>query len=104
MLCYGTPHNKLAYNAMGGIFGAIGSGAILTSWIFAKRHYAILVVGLAYMVDQVTKIFLEGLYTSLYEAHAIDGYIIAIQVVSWIGFMMYFARVKEPAKIAASDV
>ena len=104
MLCSGSPHDSLAYNAMGGIFGAMGGVAILASWMFAKRHYAVLVVGLAYIVDQIAKIILEGFYTRLYETHAIDGYIITLQVISWIGFMLYFARVKEPAKIAASDV
>jgi hypothetical protein len=103
MQCSGMPQNTLAYNAMGGIFGAIGSAAILASWMFAKRNYAILVVGLAYMVDQIAKIILEGFYTRLYETNAIDVYITILQVVSWIGFMLYFAKVKEPAKIAASD-
>ena len=104
MLCSGRPQERLAYNAMGGIFGAIVSAAILASWTLAKRHYAVLVVGLAYMVDQIAKIILEGFYTRLYEVHTLDGYITALQIVSWIGFMLYFARVSEPAKIAASDI
>jgi hypothetical protein len=104
MLCSGRPQERLAYNAMGGIFGAIGSAAILGAWALAKRHYAVLAVGLAYMSDQTAKIFLEGFYTRIYETHAIDGYIIALQVASWVGFMLYFAQVKEPTKIAASDV
>jgi hypothetical protein len=104
MLCSGSPHDRLAYNAMGGVFGTIGSAAILTFWMFAKRHYAVLVVGLAYMVDQTAKIILEGFYTRIYESHAIDGYITALQVISWIGFMLYFARVKQAAQVAASDV
>jgi hypothetical protein len=104
MVCSGKPHNALAYNAMGGIFGAIGSAAILAFWMFAKKHYAVLVVGLAYMVDQIAKIILEGFYTRIYESHAIDGYITILQVVSWVAFMLYFARVREPAKVAPSDV
>jgi len=104
MLCSGRPHDRLAYNAMGGIFGTIGSAAILGFWKFVKRHYALLAVGLAYMTDQISKIILEGFYTRIYESGAIDGYITAIQVVSWLGFMLYFARVREPAKIAASDI
>jgi hypothetical protein len=104
MLCSGIPHEKFAYNVMGGIFGAIGSGAILGIWYFAKRHYALLVVSLAYFVDQIAKIFLEGFYTRLYETHSIDGFITALQMFSWIGFMLYFARVKELPKVTASDI
>jgi hypothetical protein len=105
MLCSGRLMNaSFAYNAMGGVFGLAGSTAIITVWQIGKRHYAILAVGLAYFVDQSVKIILEGLYTRTYESGAIDGYITALQVASWIGFMLYYARVKEPAKIAASDV
>jgi len=104
MLCSGRPHDRLAYNAMGGIFGATGSAAILGFWVFAKRQYAILVVGLAYMVDQIAKIILEGFYTRIYESGGTDAYITALQVISWLGFMLYFARVKEPAKVATSDI
>jgi hypothetical protein len=103
-ICFGRMQDSFAYNAMGGVFGLAGSAAIITVWLFAKRHYAILAVGLAYSVDQTAKIILEGLYTRTYASGAIDGYITALQVASWLGFMLYFARTKEPAKIAASDV
>ena len=88
---------------MGGVFGVIGSSGIIAVWMFAKRNYAILAAGLAYLVDQSAKIVLEGIYARVYASGAIDGYITALQVASWIGFMLYFARVKEPATIA-SDV
>jgi hypothetical protein len=105
MLCSGRLMNaSFAYNAMGGVFGLAGSTAIITVWQIGKRHYAILAVGLAYFVDQSAKIILEGLYTRTYESGAIDGYITALQVLSWLGFMLYFARVKEPAEVTASDV
>jgi hypothetical protein len=103
MVCYGRPSDSFAYNAMGGVFGLAGSAAIVAAWM-AKRHYAILAVGLAYSVDQAAKIILEGLYTATYASGAIDGYITALQVASWLGFMLYFARVKKPATVAASDV
>ena len=103
MVCYGRPSDSFAYNAMGGVFGLAGSAAIVAAWM-AKRHYAILAVGLAYSVDQAAKIILEGLYTTTYASGAIDGYITALQVASWLGFMLYFARVKKPATVAASDV
>jgi hypothetical protein len=103
MVCYGRPSDSFAYNAMGGVFGLAGSAAIVAAWM-AKRHYAILAVGLAYSVDQVAKIILEGLYTATYASGAVDGYITALQVASWLGFMLYFARVKEPATVAASDI
>lgn len=103
MICSGRPLDSSAYNAMGGVFGVIGSGGIIAAWLFARKHYAILAVGLAYLVDQSAKIILEGIYTRIYASGAIDGYITALQVASWIGFMLYFARVKKPATIA-SDV
>ena len=104
MVCFGRPQDGFAYNAMGGVFGLAGSAAIIMVWLLAKRHYAILAVGLAYSVDQAAKIILEGIYTEVYTSGAIDGYITALQVASWLGFMLYFARTKEPAKVAASDV
>lgn len=103
MVCSGRPADSFAYNAMGGIFGVIGSAGIIAAWLFAKKHYAILAVGLAYLVDQSAKIILEGIYTPVYASGAIDGYITALQVASWIGFMLCFARIKQPATIS-SDV
>ena len=103
MICTGQPDDSFAYNAMGGLFGVVGSAGIIAAWFFARKHYAILAVGLAYLVDQSAKIILEGMYTRVYASGAIDGYITALQVASWIGFMLYFARVKEPATIS-SDV
>lgn len=103
MICSGRPADGFAYNAMGGVFGVAGSAGIIVAWLFAKKHYAILAVGLAYLVDQSAKIVLEGVYTQIYASGAIDAYITALQVVSWIGFMIYFARIKEPATIA-SDI
>jgi hypothetical protein len=80
---------------MGGIFGMIGSLIILAMWSFSKRHSPILVIGLAFLIDQIAKTFLEGFYTRLYLSGALDGYITALQLISWIGFMLYFARIKE---------
>lgn len=104
MVCYGRPSDSFAYNAMGGAFGLAGSAGIVAVWVLAKRHYAILAVGLAYSVDQAAKIILEGIYTPTYASGVIDVYITALQVASWLGFMLYFARTKEPTKVAASDV
>jgi hypothetical protein len=104
MVCSGRPADGFAYNAMGGILGVVGSIGIMSAWLFAKRHYAILAVGLAYFVDQSAKVILEGMFTPIYASGAIDAYITALQVGSWLGFMFYFARIKEPTKVAASDV
>ncbi len=98
-ICYGSPRNGLAYNTMGGIFGVIGSAVIIAIWAFAKRHPAILVVGLAFLVDQFAKIILEGFYIRAYLSGALDVYITALQIISWLGFMLYFARVKEPSTL-----
>jgi len=102
-LCSGGVRGNFVYNAMGGVFGLAGSAAVITIWVLAKRHYAILAVGLAYFVDQSAKIILEGYFMRIYESGAIDAYITALQVISWLGFMLYFARTKEPARVAASD-
>lgn len=91
MLCFGMLEDNFVYNAMGGLFGLAGSVALIIAY-FAKKHYALLAVGLAYAVDQGAKILLEGLYSSIYNSGAIDAYITALQVASWLGFMFYFAR------------
>ncbi len=104
MVCFGRPVDSFAYNAMGGILGVVGSVGIMAAWLFARRHYAILSVGLAYFVDQSAKVILEGIFTPIYASGTIDVYITALQVTSWLGFMIYSARIKEPAKVAASDV
>ena len=101
-VCFGNPRNGLAYNTMGGIFGVIASIAILIVWMFAKRFYPILVVGLAYMIDQFVKIILEGYYTPIYISGMLDGYITAIQIISWLGLMLYFAQIKKPATVVNS--
>lgn len=91
MLCFGRLEEVFVYNAMGGLFGLAGSAALVVAY-FVVRYYAFLAVGLAYAVDQGAKILLEGMYGSLYNSGAIDVYITALQVVSWFGFMLYFAR------------
>lgn len=97
MLCFGSVENNFVYNAMGGLFGLAGSAALIIAY-FAKRHYALLAVGLAYAVDQGAKILLEGMYPSIYNSGAIDLYITVLQVASWLGFMFYFARKSHAEK------
>lgn len=94
MLCFGRLEEVFVYNAMGGLFGLAGSAALVVAY-FVVRYYAFLAVGLAYAVDQGAKILLEGMYGSLYNSGAIDVYITALQVVSWFGFMLYFADRKS---------
>lgn len=103
MICSGRPQDIFAYNAMGGVPGVVGSAGIIATWFFAKRHYAILAVGLAYLVDQCAMTIIEGIYTRVYASGAIDGYITTFQAASWISFMICFARIKEAATVA-SDV
>jgi len=97
MLCFGNLEDNFVYNAMGGLFGLAGSTALIIAY-FAKKHYALLAVGLAYAVDQGAKILLEGLYSSIYNSGAIDLYITALQVASWLGFMLYFAKKSYAAR------
>ena len=39
----------------------------------------------------------EGFFTRAYLSGSLDGYLTALQIAAWLGFMLYFARVKEPA-------
>jgi hypothetical protein len=91
LLCAGRLDDSFVYNAMGGLFGLAGSAALVIAY-FATRHYAFLAVGLAYAVDQEAKILIEGMYSTIYNSGALDIYITALQVASWLGFMLYFAR------------
>lgn len=100
-LCNGVPQDAIRYGAMGGLFGMAGAGAMLAVWA-AKRHPAILVVALAYMVDQAAKLVLEGLFTRLYVTGSTDLFLTILQLASWIGFMLYFARRPSEQKSVAS--
>lgn len=102
MICSCNPQSSSASNAMGGVLGFIGSAGVIAVW-FAKGQYAVLVVGLAYLLDKSSKVILEGSYTRVCASGTIDRYVTTLQVASWIGFMIYSARIKEPATIA-SDV
>ncbi len=93
----GNIANTPLYNMFGGIFGLVGSSAIIEAWIIIKRHIWILAVGLAYIVDQFAKMILEGFMTAAYTSGRIDGYVIAIQLAAWIGFTLYFARIPPPS-------
>jgi hypothetical protein len=97
VLCSGRLDDNFVYNAMGGLLGLAGSAALVIAY-FAARHYVLLAVGLAYAVDRGAKIFVEGAYSSAYNSGAIDTYIPALQVASWRGFMLYFARKSQVAR------
>jgi len=62
--------------------------ASLPSGCLPRGTTLFLAVGLAYLVDQAAKIILEGIYTPAYASGVIDGYITALQVASWLGFML----------------
>lgn len=101
ILCSGVPLDSVTYGAMGGVFGIIGALAMMAVWV-AKRHPAILVVALAYMVDQAAKLVLEAFFARLYVSGATDLFVTTLQITSWIGFMMYFARRPSQQKSVAS--
>jgi hypothetical protein len=101
-VCAGAPGNSVAYGAMGGAFGLLGSAEIIGLWAAAKRrHPAVLVVGLAYAVDQSAKLILEGFFTPLYASGATDLFLTALQLASWIGLTIYFARVPQVHAMAS---
>lgn len=100
-VCSGNSSVLAPYNTFGGIFGLIGSGAIIGVWLLTTRKHAwILVVGLAYLVDQTGKVVLEGFMMAAYSAGRFDGYVTALQLTSWIGLTLYFAaRTRSEAEI-----
>ncbi|AIC14372.1 hypothetical protein [Nitrososphaera viennensis] len=102
-VCAGAPGDSVAYGAMGGVFGLLGSAAIIGFWAVAKRrkHPAVLVVGLAYAVDQAAKLILEGFFTPLYASGATDLFLTALQLASWIGLTIYFARTPRAQAVAS---
>lgn len=102
MQCFGRLESVPIYNALGGLFGLAGSGAIIAVWLAAKKHVAILAVGLAYVVDQSAKVILEGFFTRVYLSGSLDVFITSLQLASWFGFMLYFARVKAPEAVSTS--
>lgn len=104
-VCAGAPRDSVAYGAMGGLFGLLGSAAIILFWTVTKRKYpAVLVVGLAYAVDQSAKLVLEGFFTRLYVSGATDAFLTALQLVSWIGMTIYFARITRAPAVASRTV
>ncbi|HVX03460.1 MAG TPA: hypothetical protein VHA09_09940 [Nitrososphaera sp.] len=104
-VCAGVPHNTLVYGSIGGLFGLLGSAAIILFWVVTKRkHPAVLVVGLAYAVDQLAKLVLEGFFTRLYVTGATDAFLTVLQLVSWIGLTIFFARVARAPAMASRAV
>jgi hypothetical protein len=96
-VCSGRPSNSVLYGAMGGMFGLLGSMAMIGCWAATKRtrQSAVLIVGLAYAVDQSAKLILEGFFTSVYASGATDLFLTVLQLASWIGLMIYFAKVRQ---------
>jgi hypothetical protein len=93
-LCSGMPKDLILYGAAGGAFGLLGSTAIVGMWAFVKRHPALLVIGLAYAVDQITKLILEGFFARIYLSGSIDLLVTVLQLTSWVGLTLYFARTR----------
>ena len=90
-LCHNVVHNPFLSNIMGPAFGLIASCGILATFRFAIRNYALLAVGLAYVVDQGMKLFLEGFVPSLYNFR-LDMPILLVQLASWTAFALYYQR------------
>jgi hypothetical protein len=92
-LCYGISGNNLVMGAMGGMFGLLASLGILAFWhYFSKKAVPIAAVALALMLDQGTKILLEGFLPRLYSAGKFDLLITILQIISVAVFAIYFAR------------
>lgn len=62
----------------------IASSGIIGLWLILRKFVPLLVVGLAYMVDQSAKIILEGFAFPLYASGKIDLHITLLQITSLI--------------------
>jgi hypothetical protein len=75
------------------MFGLLASLGILAFWhYFSKKAVPIAAVALALMLDQGTKILLEGFLPRLYSAGKFDLLITILQIISVAVFAIYFAR------------
>jgi hypothetical protein len=85
LLCFGPAEERNPlFNSIGGIFGLIASSGIIGLWLILRKFVPLLVVGLAYMVDQSAKIILEGFAFPLYASGKIDLHITLLQITSLI--------------------
>lgn len=97
LFCYG-PHEKgTLFNAAGGIFGLIGSVAILAVWLLFRieKYVPFLVVGLANLVDQGAKTILEGFTLGLYTSGKLDLFLTLLQISSLMVSAVIAARKYE---------
>jgi hypothetical protein len=84
LLCFGPTEKSALFNSIGGIFGLIASAVIIGLWLIIHKFIPLLVVGLAYSVDQSAKIILEGFAFSLYASEKIDFQITLLQIISLV--------------------
>jgi hypothetical protein len=92
-ICYEEDGNNQIIGVMGGIFGSIASLGILVIWYLSpKRLVPFAVVASSLLVDQGSKIILEGFLPTLYSDGNFDLLITISQVISVALFAIYFAR------------
>ena len=97
-LCNGQVQNELASSVMGPLFGvALASGVfMLGRW---RQWIPLMAVGAAFTVEQGVKVVLEGFYAPVYESGALDSPLLALQLVTWFGFIIYYlARIYQKEK------
>lgn len=92
LLCQGAVQNNAFFNAIGGIYGLIASGSMIVLWLAIHKFVALLVVGLAYSVDQSAKIILEGFAMSSYASGKFDVFLTLLQLSSVIVLAFLVAR------------
>ncbi len=92
-LCYEAFGNNQVMGLMGGIFGSLASLGILALWYLSlQRLVPFAVVALAFLLDQGSKIILEGFFPRLYSSGSFDLLITISQVLSVALFAFYFSR------------
>ncbi|GEM_PF-2629141 len=99
--------NTMAFNIMGPLFGTAISGALTVAGFAIKGRHPVLsigliVTGLASLVDQVTKIYLEGFLTNLYVGSTLDWLVSVIQVGSLAVLIMLFCNTNKKLEITHS--
>lgn len=90
--CLASLQNRTLYYIMGGIFGTVAAAAMLGLYRFAIKNKALLIIGLAFLVDQVAKIIIEGFVTGSYLSGSLDVIITVVQLGALAAIMTIVLR------------
>jgi len=96
-LCFDVAGYNQVMAIMGGLFGSLASLGILAIWYaYSKRHTPLAVASLALLLDQGSKILLEGFFPKLYSSGNLDLFVTILQIVSVALFAIYLTSRQKP--------